>query len=156
MPYYTKVLMPDEKVGAVGRLHWAIYLKGWFCLILALVGGIEYLHLKASTGDGSLVAASIGGFFLLLGLYLTLAAWIRRITTEIVVTDRRILFKEGFVRRRTMEMNMNKVETVDVVQSIPGRIFNYGTILLRGSGSTYEPLHLIGDPIAVRSAIVAQ
>ena len=77
-------------------------------------------------------------------------------TTEIVVTDRRILFKEGFLRRRTMEMNMSKVETVDVVQSIPGRIFNYGTILIRGTGSSYEPLSLIGDPLTLRNAILVQ
>jgi uncharacterized membrane protein YdbT with pleckstrin-like domain len=72
-----------------------------------------------------------------------------------VVTDRRIIFKEGFVRRRTMEMNMNKVETVDVIQSIAGRIFNYGAILIRGVGSSYEPLRLIADPLTLRTAIIA-
>ena len=80
----------------------------------------------------------------------------RRITTEIVVTDRRVIFKEGFVRRRTMDMNMNNVETVDVVQSIVGRVFDYGTLLNRGTGSSYVPLRLIADPLALRTAIIAQ
>jgi uncharacterized membrane protein YdbT with pleckstrin-like domain len=158
MAYYTKVLLPEEQVRAVGRLHWAIYLKGWICLIVALAAGIDYWHLKSPGADDSisLVAAGVGAFFLIVGLFVMLSAWVRRTTTEIVITDRRILFKEGFVRRRTMEMNMNKVETVDVVQSIPGRIFNYGTILIRGTGSSYEPLRMIGDPLALRTAVVAQ
>jgi uncharacterized membrane protein YdbT with pleckstrin-like domain len=161
MPYYTKVLLPDEELRAAGRLHWAIYLKGWICLAIALAAGIDFLHLRGASADStdgsiSLVLEVVGGIFLVVGLFMLLSAWVRRVTTEIVVTDRRILFKEGFVRRRTMEMNMNKVETVDVVQSIPGRIFNYGTILIRGTGSSYEPLRLIGDPLALRNAILVQ
>jgi len=158
MAYYTKVLLPEEQLRAVGRLHWAIYLKGWICMIIALVAGIDFLHLRSTDPDGSvsLVLEIVTGLFLFAGLIFVLSAWVRRTTTEIVVTDRRILFKEGFVRRRTMEMNMNKVETVDVVQSIPGRIFNYGTILIRGTGSSYEPLRMIGDPLALRTAVVAQ
>jgi uncharacterized membrane protein YdbT with pleckstrin-like domain len=161
MAYYTKVLLPDELVRAVGRLHWAIYLRAWICLIIAAAIGIDYLYLRSSAdaAEGKPIWSVVeiaGAAFLLIGILLLLSAWLRRVTTEIVVTDRRIIFKEGFMRRRTMEMNMNKVETVDVVQSILGRIFNYGTILIRGTGSSYEPLRLIGDPLALRTAIVAQ
>ncbi len=161
MPYYTKVLLPDEQVRTVGRLHWAIYLKSWLCLMIAALAAITYLYSSSPGPDPSADATSIvpeaaAVIFLLLGIFLMLSAWLRRVTTEIVVTDRRVIFKEGFVRRRTMEMNMSKVETVDVVQSIPGRIFNYGTILIRGTGSSSEPLGLIGDPLALRTAIIAQ
>jgi uncharacterized membrane protein YdbT with pleckstrin-like domain len=158
MAYYTKVLLADEQLRAVGRLHWAIYLRGWICLIVALAAGIGFLRLRSTDPEDvpTLAAGAVAAVFLVVGLLLVFSAWVRRTTTEIVVTDRRILFKEGFVRRRTMEMNMNKVETVDVVQSIPGRIFNYGTILIRGTGSTYEPLRLIGNPLALRTAVVAQ
>ncbi len=160
MAYYTKVLLPDEQVGAVSRLHWAIYLKAWIVLLLAAAAGIDFLHLR-STGDAnsgdsvSIVLLVVTGALLLIGVILLLSAWVRRITTEIVVTDRRIIFKEGFVRRRTMEMTMSKVESVDVEQSILGRVFNYGTILIRGTGSSYEPLRMIGDPLKLRTAIVA-
>ena len=53
-------------------------------------------------------------------------------------------------------MNMNNVETVDVVESIVGRVFDYGTLLNRGTGSSYVPLRLIADPLALRTAIIAQ
>src|ERR1700761_1487638 len=159
--YHTKVMLPDEQLRAVGRLHWAIYLKSWFFLILAIAAGLDFLHLRSATanspeGSISLVLEIVGAVLLAIGLFMLLSAWIRRITTEIVVTDRRILFKEGFLRRRTMEMKMSKVERVCVVQSIPGRMFNYGTILIRGTGSSYEPLTLIGDPLTLRNAILVQ
>jgi uncharacterized membrane protein YdbT with pleckstrin-like domain len=160
MAYYTKILLQGEEVRAVGRLHWAIYLRAWFAFFIAAAAGIAGLAARSSASqtDGAPLPAGLGilsAAFLILGVLLLIGAWTRRVTTEIVVTDRRIIFKEGFVRRRTMEMNMNKVETVDVVQSIAGRIFNYGAILIRGVGSSYEPLRLIADPLTLRTAIIA-
>jgi uncharacterized membrane protein YdbT with pleckstrin-like domain len=164
MAYYTKVLLPDEHVRVVGRLHWAIYLRAWFFLALAAAAGIGALYARSaaiaagtSPDSGVPVALAVAGIiFLGLALISGFGAWARRSTTEIVVTDRRVIYKVGFVRRRTMEMNMTKVETVDVEQSITGRIFNFGTVLVRGSGTSYEPLAMVADPLALRTAIVAQ
>ncbi len=162
MAYYKKVLLPEEQVRAIGRLHWAIFLKGWLWLLIAIAAGAAALHFHETdtAGDGSgygaPIAIAVAVIALVVSLFSLLSAAARRATTEIVVTDRRILFKEGFLRRRTMEMNMNKVETVDVVQTISGRLFNYGTVIIRGVGSSYEPLRLIANPLALRTAIVAQ
>ena len=158
MAYYTKVLLPDEQVRAIGRLHWAIYLRSWLCLAIAAGAGIGALYYRDAATNTPLPMslAVVAVIFLAIGAVTGLAAWIRRITTEIVVTDRRVIYKVGFLRRRTMEMNMTKVETVDVVQSITGRIFNYGTLLIRGTGSSYEPLLLVADPLVLRTAIIAQ
>lgn len=163
MAYYTKVLVPDEKVRYVGSLHWSIYLRSFLWLVLAVAAGVGSWLLPADTlspgqtppvvSAGLAIAAAIFGLVWLFGLA---SAWGRRATTEIVVTDRRIIFKEGFIRRRTLEMNMNKVETVDVIQSIWGRIFNFGTVTIRGVGSSYEPLTRVANPLALRTAIVAQ
>ena len=76
--------------------------------------------------------------------------------TELAVTDRRVIFKTGFVRRRTVEMNMDKVETVDVDQSILGRILGYGTIHVLGTGSGIEHLRQVAHPLELRSAITAK
>jgi len=175
MAYYTKVLLPDEQVRHIGRLHWWIYVRAWTWFVLAVAAGIAASHLRSpgmspgisqqaatasgqppDAGGGFYFAAAASGIFLILWLLGLLGAWLRRITTEIVVTDRRIIFKEGLVRRRTLEMNMNKVETVDVIQSIWGRLLNYGTVIIRGVGSSYEPLNGIAEPLALRTAIVAQ
>src|SRR5262249_40563687 len=82
-----------------------------------------------------------------------LRALIRRATTELAVTDQRVIFKTGLVARHTLEMNRGKVESVTVDQSIPGRMFGYGTIIVRGTGSTLEPIRNIADPLTFRSQI---
>jgi uncharacterized membrane protein YdbT with pleckstrin-like domain len=100
----------------------------------------------------ALIAALVLG---VMALYLLLRAWIARTTTELVATDRRIVYKRGLIRRYTAEMNMEKVESVLVEQGILGRIFNYGTITVRGTGGGMEPLANIGAPIAFRNAVTA-
>ena len=160
MSYYQKVLLPDEGVRAMGRLHWAIYLRAWLLFAIGAIAGATFLYLHYGAGTDSVIPSYIAGAVAVLFLLAAFFSWqnaiIRRQTTEIVVTDRRIIFKEGFIRRRTMEMNLSKVETVDVIQGIWGRIFDYGSIVIRGVGSSYEPLRMISNPLALRTAIIAQ
>src|SRR5258708_37814690 len=74
---------------------------------------------------------------------------------DIAVTDRRGLYKPGILQRHSMEMNRSKVETVGVNQSILGRLLGYGTIIVRGTGGSFEPIQFIGDPLTFRSHITA-
>lgn len=151
MGYVESVLKPDEQVLAIGRMHWIVYLRG---LILACAGLILVL---APVGPGlSLALAIAGGALLLFGLWSLAGAWIEQATTKIAVTTRRVIQKRGLIRRQTGEMNMEKVESVIVDQSILGRIFGYGSIVVRGTGSGIEGLHFIADPIGLRSAIVVR
>ncbi len=95
-------------------------------------------------------------------------AWFKRWTTEIAVTDKRIIYKTGFINRHTEEMNMDKVSSVDVDQTFWGRIFDFGTIRIIGAGGAgrrdeddnekelklgIERLDMIGSPIKLRNAI---
>jgi uncharacterized membrane protein YdbT with pleckstrin-like domain len=82
-------------------------------------------------------------------------AWFRRWTTEIAVTDRRVILKRGFIRRHTVEMNMQKVESVDVDQTRLGRIFDYGSVTIRGTGSSFESLRMVDAPLKLRTTITA-
>lgn len=149
MGYVESVLKPDEQVLAIGRMHWIVYLRG---LLLAAVGLILIL---APAGPGvSTALAIVGAIVLLFGLWSLAGAWIEQATTEIAVTTRRVIQKRGLIRRQTGEMNMEKVESVIVDQTILGRIFGYGSIVVRGTGSGIEGLHFIADPIGLGSAIV--
>jgi uncharacterized membrane protein YdbT with pleckstrin-like domain len=71
------------------------------------------------------------------------------------VTDRRVIYKTGIFQRHSMEMNRSKVETVAVDQSILGRLLGYGTVMVRGTGGSFEPIRFIGDPLGFRSHITA-
>ncbi|HUI16644.1 MAG TPA: PH domain-containing protein [Alphaproteobacteria bacterium] len=151
MKYVDRVLQPGETVRHVSRVHWIVYLPG---VGLCLVGLIGY---GIFVGDGShtvlrgVVIVALG-----VGLLSMISAWFRRWTTEIAVTDRRVIYKRGFIRRHTIEMNMDKVESVDVNQSILGRILDYGTIIVRGTGAGLEPLTSIDSPIEFRNSVTAR
>jgi len=93
--------------------------------------------------------------FVLLALSSALVKLIKRWTTELAVTDRRVIYKERLIARRTLEMNRSRVESVDVYQSILGRLLGYGTITLRGTGGSGEPMPNIEHPLTFRSYITA-
>jgi uncharacterized membrane protein YdbT with pleckstrin-like domain len=153
MSYVQRVLQPDETVIHQSRLHPLIFLPALVLLVIAvalLVASAQFADEKISFGFKAGAA--------MFGL-LAFASWaraaIRRATTELAVTDRRVIYKSGLLARHTLEMNRSKVESVDVDQSILGRIFGFGTIIVRGTGGSLEPIRMIGDPLTFRSHITA-
>jgi uncharacterized membrane protein YdbT with pleckstrin-like domain len=151
MAYYTQVVQPGEVVRAVGRLHWLIYGRaiGLLIVTIALLAWAGAVN-DVARQHAVLVAAACAA---VLTLLVFLVEWLRRRSTEIVVTDRRVIYKRGLIGRHTVEMNISKVETVDVQQGIGGRILDYGTVLIRGTGESLEPLRHIATPLAIRNAI---
>jgi uncharacterized membrane protein YdbT with pleckstrin-like domain len=92
-------------------------------------------------------------FFSLKSIFtLTIYAWLKRWLSEFVITNRRIVIKEGFIARRTFEMNLSKIETVNVDQTVIGRVLNFGSITIIGTGGTRETFHNIARPMAFRKA----
>jgi uncharacterized membrane protein YdbT with pleckstrin-like domain len=154
MNYVQRVLQPDESVLHAARLHWFIYLKAILLLVLALVCLV--LAIGSNDNPGIEIPLLIGAAVLgLLGLVSALVALLRQATTELVLTDRRVIYKTGLFQRHTMEMNRSKVETVGVDQSVLGRMLNYGTVIVRGTGGSFEPIRQIEDPLTFRSHITA-
>ena len=152
MRYVTRVLQPGERVVYATKLHWLIYFRAilllTICIILAAASWYLSDNQQLSLAVG--IAAII---FALLALSSGLRAFIRRATTELAVTDQRVIYKAGLLSRHTLEMNRGKVESVAVDQTMLGRIFGYGTIIVRGTGSTLEPIRDITDPLTFRSHI---
>jgi uncharacterized membrane protein YdbT with pleckstrin-like domain len=93
--------------------------------------------------------------FLLFAAVAWVRAAIRQWTTELAVTDRRVIYKAGLISRHTLEMNRSKIESVDVNQSLLGRVLSFGTIIVRGTGGSLEPIRLVRDPLHFRSCITA-
>lgn len=83
-------------------------------------------------------------------LTLFIAPLINRWTDEFVITNKRIIMKTGLIARRTVEMNLSKIETVNVDQSILGRILGYGNIIIVGTGGTREWFPNIKSPVKFR------
>ena len=150
MSYIDKVLQPDERVLHRAKLHWLIYLHA---ILAALVAAI---FLAAGRNFGGGIAYLPGAAVALIALNFWLAAWIRRTTTELAVTNRRVIIKTGLISRRTIEMNMDKVESVDVQQSVLGRIFDYGNVTVRGTGAGLEPIRSVASPLTLRTFVTAR
>ena len=110
---------------------------------------------KTGVGQSSFFGL-IGVFVTVVGSLSLIRAIIRRLSTEMVVTDRRVILKEGFLSRKTIEINMDKVERVDVDQTILGRLFDYGSVTVKGTGASYEPFKMVNSPIIFRNAIMAR
>ena len=152
MSYVQKILEPGESVTHVTRTHWLVYLPAIFLLLLGIAVLASSSYVSA---DLAAVPQIAGAMLILLAAISWLPAFIRRWTTELAVTNRRIVFKSGLFRRHTMEMNMSKVESVDVDQSVMGRILDYGTVTIRGTGGGIEPMRNIASPIAFRNRVTA-
>jgi uncharacterized membrane protein YdbT with pleckstrin-like domain len=154
MRYVRQVLQPGETVVYATKLHWLIYLQTILLLIACLI--IAGAALLTSDNQSITLALEIAAIiFAVLAMATGLRAFIRRATTELAVTDHRVIYKSGLLSRHTIEMNRDKVESVDVDQSLLGRIFGYGTVVVRGTGGSLEPMRNIGDPLTFRSHITA-
>jgi len=158
MSYIKHVLQPDEKIVMVGRLSWILYRRAIFYLVFGIILLVlEQLYWnEAWHKDYALYAtAAVFGLATLIAAF---HAWLVRYTTEIAVTSKRIIYKRGFITRHTAEMNMDKVSSVDVDQSIWGRLFNFGSVQILGTGGAHsiERLDPIDAPIALRNAIEAK
>ena len=142
--YVNAHLDADERVVHEARIHWIVYLGP--CI---LIGAGAVLAIPGVPG-----LSVYGGLAVLgVGLLSALVAWVRQVTSEFAVTTRRVIVKTGFLSRRTIELNMSKVESIQVDQGIIARILNYGTITVIGTGGTKEPFAMIEDPLAFRHAV---
>ena len=88
------------------------------------------------------------------GLIAWLVAWIRYKSTELAITNKRVIAKFGFISRQTVEININKVESIQVHQGVAGRIFNYGSLVIAGAGESQAPILGISDPLGFRRAFM--
>jgi uncharacterized membrane protein YdbT with pleckstrin-like domain len=154
MRYIDKILQPGETVLYSGKLHWIVYIPAMIMALAALAASGAFTQMTSGPTNMSWLIVSLACW---LGAAVTFAsAWFRRWTTEIDVTDRRIVYKRGLINRHTVEMNMDKVATVDVDQSVLGRILNYGDITIHGIGSISEPLRGIDAPLDFRNHVTAR
>jgi uncharacterized membrane protein YdbT with pleckstrin-like domain len=152
--YIDDILQPGEMVLYSTNAHWIFFLPA----IAAWIVAIAFLALSRMVTSDALILlylalAAVAG---LAALYWTATAWFHRWTTETDVTNMRIVHKTGFIKRRTFEMSLDKVESVDVNQSILGRIMNYGDVTIQGVGEGTQTISTIARPLAFRTAITTR
>jgi uncharacterized membrane protein YdbT with pleckstrin-like domain len=152
--YIDDILQPGEKVLYSTNAHWIFYLPAIAAWIVAIVFIVLSRIFVADVPV--LLCLSMAAVSAVFALYKTLTAWFHRWTTETDVTNLRVVHKTGFIKRRTFEMSLDKVESVDVNQSILGRILNFGDVTILGVGEGKETISTIASPLAFRNSITAR
>lgn len=151
MGYLEKNLLPGETVAYRARLHPVIFLQP---ALFGLVGLSFVVFALVSAGLPYFTV--LGAAFLLYAAGVGTGRAVHYLSSEFAITDKRVLIKVGFINRQTLEMLLTKVETIRVDQSIVGRLLNYGTIVVTGTGGTNEPFRSIGNPLEFRRQVQAR
>lgn len=127
--YIDGVLSRNEKVTYTGQISlWSLTHLFFFGVILLPLFGI--------------------------GLIFLIIAYLRYISTELAITNKRVIAKFGFIRRRTVEINIDRVESIQVDQGVLGRLFNYGSLIVSGAGTPQAPIPGVSNPLAFRRAFM--
>jgi uncharacterized membrane protein YdbT with pleckstrin-like domain len=152
MSYISKHLMPGEVVAREARLSRILYLPAVTLLILSLVAYFAIL----SAGAEPRRAMPLPAVLLAVALVMAIRASFKRSAVEFAVTNKRVVVKRGFVRQRSSETLLRQVEGITVDQGLFGRIFNYGTIVIEGTGSDRIPYSNIAEPMKFRLCVQEQ
>lgn len=143
--YVKSTLVNGERVVCRAHYHWFWWAKR--IIVSALCIGIAILlDIVLSAGGWFIIPASI------IIAAVLIYAYLRYTTDEIVITNCRVVIKTSIIARDVFEMQIHKVETVAVDQSVMGRFFNYGSVSCRGTGGTTSSVVEIADPLAFRAA----
>jgi hypothetical protein len=160
MRYIEASLVPGETVVYRTRLHWTVMLRHIFLGLLLLAGAgalLSYLYNHPGLSKTNEHLTEGGAAALLAcGIAAIIAGMVRRNATEMAVTTRRVVVKQGIVNRKTIEMLLNKIETIEVSEPMAGRMLGYGSITIVGTGGTSEPFHKIAHPLQFRGAVLQQ
>ena len=176
MLYVQQSLAPEEEIIHIGNFHWMYTVQAASNIVwgivscIAILWGAVYVQanfgfnlssydIRAGASSLDVLRALHPGIkivaflFFLFGLYRFAQLMVTKATTEIAVTTSRIVYKRGLVARHVGEISIDRIEGVNVLQGILGRIFNYGRIMIRGMGVGEVVLPPLERPIVFRKAI---
>mgnify|MGYP006280282881 FL=1 len=155
MGYIEDNLMDEESVVLNTRLHPIVLLVPAMSTSF-LAGSLWYYPTMFPNNEDGYIALTIILVLLAYSAYRLCDRLIVFVTSEFAVTSKRVLGKTGFIRRKSLDIVLAKVEAIRLTQSILGRILDYGDIEVTGTGGTEEILEFIPAPLEFRKAIQEQ
>ncbi len=149
MSYVDSNLMNGEVVMHRAKLHKVLFVWPGIVALVAFILAIWILIHPTYHALYALASLAVGAIFLL-------SPYVQYITSEYAVTNKRVIVKVGLVRRQTLETLLQKIEAISIDQSVLGRMLNFGTITIIGTGGTRESFMNIADPLSFRRAVQEQ
>lgn len=157
MSYVEDNLMPNEKILLRSKVTPFLFLSPFFVFLIAVfLFSYSISQANTQTEAGSAIAGvffCIAGFVLIISILTAIVVLARILTTEFAVTNRRVIAKSGFIRRNSLDLRLTKIESVEVNQTLLGRICSFGTITLTGTGGTHQSFRGIVDPVETKKKI---
>jgi uncharacterized membrane protein YdbT with pleckstrin-like domain len=156
MDNYVVILEKDEKVHLEQPFHW-IYFTGILMTVLVGVGLVLFLEVTDMFRSTQFMGFSLR--FLLqvvfsLFVLLNIAdSYLNYRASSYIITNKRVIVSSGWLMKNMRDIMLHRIEGVQVVQTIPGRILNYGSVVLYGMGTCVDSLPLLADPFRFRAAI---
>lgn len=150
--YIRQSLAPGEELVAMFRLHWLVWVRTW---ITALVGAIiiAFVLWLATVRDETRVPGWVALVVAVVTVVMVMVQRLKLSAIEQAVTNHRVIRKTGFVARHSTEVRLASIETIDLRQSVTGRVFGFANIEITGRGETAMTLEWLTDPIGVKRSI---
>lgn len=150
--YLEREMQGNEKIVYASQLHWIVYHFGLSTTIIgALFGHYSPVLARLALPErwAELVIRPmnyVGVAIIVFGAMHLFYGFIRQISTELVITNRRVIAKYGFIATTTYELMLSKVEGANIDQTILGRLLGYGTVMVKGTGGGISPIDHVADP----------
>ena len=147
MGYFDKNLVSDERILFRTKKHVIIYLWAVLWTLFSVVAA-EYMYSNP-------VLAKLAFLPWVLCAFLWMQAWLVYVTSEFVVTNKRVMMREGFFFKHANELRLNTISQVNIDQSLLGEWLNYGTITLNSFGGR-DAYILIANPFMFQRVVNEQ
>lgn len=156
--YTLSTLTPDEEIILVGRLHYFALIIPFFLTALSFITLFFAIACTLQNRGGNVLdLLQVSAYWILfLAFFICMiASWLKRNLIEMVCTNKRVVRRTGIINITTEELNRERIESVEMRQSIFGRLFNYGDILFSGTGTSKLVFHFINQPKLMKRIIDA-
>ena len=142
---------PGERLIGKARQHWAVFISPAVPFIFSL-----FIFITGLKNDGAVFLLCLSGVFFLMGVFELTRVTVKFITTDLVLTNRRIVAHTGLLKRIQIEILLNQIESITVSQPLVGRLFDYGSVVIVGAGGTHQSIPSLTKPEVIRRAIYKQ
>jgi uncharacterized membrane protein YdbT with pleckstrin-like domain len=158
--YVETVLLNGEELEYAGTLHWIIFAPG---LCSAIFGAFLCLLTPHALNENFMLGLMeevssyityVGVAMVLSGVGMLAHSYLRFVSTELAITNRRVIAKTGFISRSTFEVMLNRVEGANIDQTVWGRLFGFGSIFVHGTGGGVTPIDHIADPLSFKKQLM--
>lgn len=152
MEYIKNNLMDGEEIVYNTKIHWFTFIPGLVLLVISLF--VLLLYISTDSGNAKVLLFPFSPILFICSFFSLLNAFIIKKTTELAITSKRTITKFGLIARNTTEVNHNQVESFNVNQGIFGRMFDFGTLIINGTGSGSIIIKNIDQPLEFRKKAI--